>query len=513
MTSLCLPERVAQMAARRGPAPAVDDGTRVWSYDALTAAGAAIADALEAAGVTGRQVTIGVLADRGIVHYAAAVGIMSSGRIHVPLSPSLRNTGVAKIVSETGCRALIVDDALGRDVLSETIPDVALIRVSAEGKRRPTGLVLTPRASGRALSPVSSAEDMAYYIATSGSTGKPKIVAVSYGNLSACMQAMQARFPFAIEDRVAQCADPGFDVAIGELFLSLLAGACVCPPSREDLLHPAAFIKARGITVWSSVPTVAANAVAMGTLLADDLPSLRLSLFCGEVLSVRLAAAWQRAAPQGLVVNAYGPAETTVFATTHVYDPDRDGMEHSVPIGTPLHGMRCGLDPDGAAGEAVELLLAGPQVTAGYPNDPAATRAVQSRDAEGAIWYRTGDLVIRRPDGAMLWRGRRDHLVKVRGHRTELGVIEAAVAAAASATAAVVLPETSVDGLVTSVVAAHNGSCDEATVRAVCREALPHYMVPRRIFVIKRMPVTLNGKVDRAALADALCHYDALPAE
>ena len=169
------------------------------------------------------------------------------------------------------------------------------------------------------------------------------------------------------------------------------------------------------------MPTLANNLRALGGLKPNSLASLRISNFCGEALPAALTREWQAAAPAGVIVNFYGPTEAAIFSTFYVYDQSRPPAEDIVPLGTPLTGFRCRISGEGSAtavAETGELLLAGPEVVAGYLNNETATRKVFIRlpdDANVNVWYRTGDRVSRNQQGELIFHGRCDRQVKIRG--------------------------------------------------------------------------------------------------
>jgi acyl-coenzyme A synthetase/AMP-(fatty) acid ligase len=248
---------------------------------------------------------------------------------------------------------------------------------------------------------------------------------------------------------------------------------------------------------------------ALGVLRAGSLPSLRVSYFCGEALPTELAHAWSRAAPHSTVINLYGPTEAAVFSTAYTFDAAHHSDHVVVPIGTPLDGMRClvvdeagePVDRQGAVGE---LLLSGPQVASGYWRDEPATRAAFVRrayDGSERTWYKTGDLVSDHPDDGLLFHGRRDHQVKVRGYRAELLEVEQAVTRATGCERVAVVPRLSADGRCETLIAFCSGlRATEPEVKAACAALLPPQMVPGRFVELSPLPRNANGKVDYTQL-------------
>jgi acyl-coenzyme A synthetase/AMP-(fatty) acid ligase len=249
----------------------------------------------------------------------------------------------------------------------------------------------------------------------------------------------------------------------------------------------------------------------MGMLKPGAFPSLRVSLFCGEPLPGVYAKAWQEAAPQSVVDNLYGPTETTIAITHYRWDGNRspaDCVNGIVPIGQAFEGQEvCIIDgerrevPEGAWGE---LCLAGSQVAQGYWNNPVKTaeQFVRIPDRGDRIWYRTGDLVKRDAVGCLVYLGRTDHQVKIRGYRVELQEVDAVLrrATGSDQVASVAWPVR--DGIADGIRAFIFGgvSHDVSRVLDQCRRSLPDYMVPRQIYAMEHVPLTVNGKLDRLTL-------------
>ncbi|MER7188453.1 AMP-binding protein, partial [Streptomyces hyaluromycini] len=284
---------------------------------------------------------------------------------------------------------------------------------------------------------------VAYIVFTSGSTGTPKGVPVLQRNAAAMLDHATARYGIGPGSRVSQTFDLTFDPTAWDMFTAWSTGATLVVPARSELVRPARFIRERRVTHWFSVPSVITYARRLRDLAPDSMPELRWTLFGGEPLTLEQAAAWREAAPGSVLENLYGPTELTVSCTQYRLPADPAHWpataNGTVPIGTPYpHLDALVLDDDGREADEGELCLRGPQRFPGYL-DPAENpgrfvrfdgdRAVVygDREAPGAeLYYRTGDRVRRGADGALLHLGRLDQQVKIRGHRVELGDIEAA---------------------------------------------------------------------------------------
>jgi non-ribosomal peptide synthetase component F len=180
---------------------------------------------------------------------------------------------------------------------------------------------------------------LAYLLFTSGTTGDPKGVPISHQNVTAFLAANLDHYQFGPGDRCSQTFDLTFDLSVFDLFMALGSGACLYPLSSTDLLSPVDAVAERGLSIWFSVPAVAALQRQRGALRPGVMPSLRASLFCGEALSVEVANAWSEAAPNSIGENLYGPTELTIACTRHRFSSIDRQSDHQlspgglVPIG------------------------------------------------------------------------------------------------------------------------------------------------------------------------------------
>ncbi len=347
-----------------------------------------------------------------------------------------------------------------------------------------------------------SAAHPAYMIYTSGTTGRPKGVVVPHAGVPNLAAAIRASCALGTTSRVSRLASPSFDASVLELAMAWGAGACLVIPERrlagDDL---AAFLTDRGVTHAMLSPTV------LATLPAGGLPALRCLVAGGEEISTGLAAQWSAGRD---LVNAYGPTEITVCATTSGPLDAQDGL---VPIGRPLDNTRVYvLDgwlrpvPPGTTGE---LYVAGVGVARGYRDRAGLTagRFVACPfGGPGDRMYRTGDAVRLRADGELEFLGRTDDQVKVRGFRIEPGEVESALSTHPAVAHSVVIarqdtPDTA-RRLVAYVVPAVGHPADGLpdASRAWLRDRLPDHLVPAAVVVLDALPLTPHGKVDRHAL-------------
>ncbi|MGW3071897.1 amino acid adenylation domain-containing protein [Kitasatospora sp. NPDC001132] len=350
-----------------------------------------------------------------------------------------------------------------------------------------------------------------YVIYTSGTTGRPKGVHVPLAALTGHLAGIVGAFGLTERDVVLQFARPTVDVAVEQVLGALSAGACLVLPERR-LLAPAALLDLlddEGVTVANLAAGYFQDVVAA---LGGRVPrTLRLMVSGSDKLEPATAAAWWSATGVPLL-NAYGPTETVVTATTHRLDGDRAGQEQPaarVPIGTAvgarrLHVLDERLRPVEPGGTG-ELYVGGPLLASGYLGRPGLTAGRFVADpfapadgAPGARMYRTGDLVRRTvEDGPLEFLGRSDHQVKIRGFRVEPGEVEQVLAGHPGVTGCVVVAH---EGRLAAYVTGAAPGYAEA--RARLAERLPEHMVPATVTALEAFPLTAGGKVDRAALPE-----------
>ncbi len=469
-------------------------------------------------GCGGRPARVGVFGHRSATSYLGTLAALFAGAAFVPLNRRYPVERTRSMVARAEVDALVVDGGSLpqlEQVLSglERRPVLLLPDGGAEAHRGPGPAVFGPAELAAAVPPErpvpAAPQDLAYLLFTSGSTGTPKGVPVTHGNVRAFLDANQDRYRITPADRLTQTFDQTFDLSVFDLFMAWENGARVCGMDPIELISPYGYLERNGVTVWFSVPSVAAVLRKRGSLLPGKMPSLRWSLFCGEALPRETAQAWQEAAPGSVLENLYGPTELTIACSAHRWDP-RTGPDECVHGNVPIGHFYPGLHPlvvdeDLRAvgrGGTGELCVAGEQTTPGYWRAPELT-AERYFERHGQRYYRTGDLV-RVERGAYVHVGRNDQQVKLGGHRVELGEIEAALRAVGCEEAVCLLwpdPDT-----VTAVV---SGPVDPRELPDALAGRLPAYMVPRAVRATDRMPLNGNGKVDRAALRSWLAAQSA----
>lgn len=466
------------------------------SYARLHEAALAIAGAVtDPAGVSPDR--LGILAGSSPVTYTGVLAAFYAGAAAVPLSVNVPLQRTAGIVRSAGLTTLVVDEQGVR--LASQLDGVRCVPADSV-----TGGIAGPVPAGqrplREPRPVH-AGDIAYIMFTSGSTGRPKGVPISHGNVTHFIDAAQSRYQVGARDVVAQTFEPTFDLFMFGLLMAWSANAAlvaVPPLALPRLPH---FVAKHSISLWFSVPSTIRLTARYNALRPGSLPTLTRSLFCGEALSCADAARWQAAAPGSSVDNLYGPTELTMACTAHRWRAtDPEGVNGLVPIGLPFSGLRhvlvdtelCPVRDEG------ELCVSGPQTLQGYLDRRDDVDRFLSLD--GHRWYRTGDRVRRLADGSLTYLGRLDHQVQVRGYRVELPEIEHAMRQTDGVSdAAVVFVEHAGEP---AIVAFYSGDAAATERISVGLAAiLPRYMLPDSVQHLEALPLNVNGKVDRIALA------------
>ncbi|MEV6042643.1 amino acid adenylation domain-containing protein [Streptomyces xanthochromogenes] len=466
-----------------------ESGTQ--DYAGLAARALAVAGALREAGVRPADM-VAVVLPKGPDQIAAVLGVLAAGAAYVPVGVDQPSARRARILANAGARVALTRGASGDWPAGVQLVDVA----DAFGAEPLAGPVEVPE------------DTLAYTIFTSGSTGEPKGVEITHRAAANTVEDINERFGVGGEDRVLAVSALDFDLSVYDIFGPLSAGGALVLVAEEDRREAHRWlgsVREHRVTLWNTVPAL----LDMLLVAAGDGPALaglRLALVSGDWVGLDLPDRLAERAPRCRLVALGGATEAAIWSNYHVVEGLLENWP-SIPYGTPLRNQRYRVAdahtrdcPDWVPGE---LWIGGAGVAEGYRGDPVRT-AERFVTHAGERWYRTGDLGRYRPGAVLEFLGRADHQVKVGGHRIELGEIEAALGSAPGVARAVALTvgQRPRHRIVAFVVSDTGIAPDTEALRATLVERLPHYMIPDRIEAVERLPLTANGKVDRAALTD-----------
>ena len=489
-------ERLVIDSAERYPdRPAIKDESGELTYEELDALAGRAGRALAELGVRpGDRVAIWL--NKSAQAVVVMQGALRIGAAYVPVDPMSPSLRAGTIMSDCRIRALVAPAERARSVLQGDLASVPLL-ASDGGPGSMTWSDLDGLDVPPAPSP-GTEHDLAYILYTSGSTGVPKGVCISHRNALAFVDWAAREVDAEPDDRFSNHAPFHFDLSVFDLYAAFLAGARVAIIPEQHAYVPRAlveFVVRERITVLYAVPSALTLMADRGGLLEETGLALRAVIFAGEPYPIHQLRHLREGLPDVRLFNWYGPTETNVCTGYEVneIDPDRSVP---VPIGRAASGDRVwAVKDDGSEvglGEEGELVVTGPTVSLGYWGRP---------EQRGAP-YRTGDIVRLEADGNYVYVGRRDHMVKIRGHRVELGEVEAALMTHPDVTeAAVAAVGSGIDArLVAFLVTSREPPLLE--IKRHCAERLPRHMIVDRVVVLEELPRTRNGKIDRLALQD-----------
>ncbi|GAA2014582.1 non-ribosomal peptide synthetase [Nocardiopsis rhodophaea] len=456
-----------------------------WSYGQLADRSLRVAGHLAAHGVRPGD-RVAVCLPKGPEQVAAVLGVLAVGAAYVPVGVDQPERRRDRILVRADISALLTEAEMQEALRADPVSGLAEV-----------------------------AEDsVAYIIFTSGSTGEPKGVMVSHAAAVNTLADVNGRFGVGPGDRVLAVSALDFDLSVYDIFGLLSAGGAVVlieEDERREARRWAELIRRWNVTVWNTVPALL-DMLLIGASSQQPLASLRLALLSGDWVGLDLHPRLSSGAPGCRMIALGGATEAAVWSNSFEVeriDPDWS----SIPYGRPLANQyfrvvdELGRDcPDWVAGE---LWIGGAGVALGYCGDRERTD-LQFLEVDGVRWYRTGDLGRYWPDGTLEFLGRADHQVKVRGHRIELGEVESALAAHPDIAqcvvttvgngpvglGAVLVPE--------SPRSAQAAGLDADALQDWLMERLPGYMIPELLVEVPRLPLSGNGKVDRAEIVRQL---------
>lgn len=463
---------------------AVISGNRSLTFGDLEVQANALASLLQELGARpGSHVGIGLY--RSVELLVALVAVVKSGAAYLPLDPAYPAARLAHMISTAGLELVI-----SRTDLAEVF--------SAAGAKR---VVDVTEASAGPVTRHATPDDPLYAIFTSGSTGQPKAASVFRRGFANLLEWYTTELSLGTGDTTLVISSPSFDLTQKNFFTPLLTGGRLVLDDcgTYDISRISKLIRDHGVTLINCTPSAFYPLVDAAS--ADGyaaLSSLRFAVLGGEPVSIPRLRAWlEHPNCRAEVVNTYGPTECTDICAFHRLHRGNLDAFSFVPLGREIPNVRVTIRDEDLAvvpeEELGELCISGAGLGGGYLNDPE--RTATSFALAGGI-YRTGDLARRLPCGALEFRGRADHQVKVNGFRIELGEIERALGQHDDVREAVVVAK---DG---RLIAHVKGSASDADLKNHLGTRLPAYMVPGEFHFTESFPLTPNGKVDRLALGE-----------
>jgi amino acid adenylation domain-containing protein len=500
-----IPQMVTLRALAVPDATAVVAGGSMLTYAELEARANQLANRLIELGV-GRETVVALCLGRSAESVMCSLAVLKAGGAYLPMDPAYPAERLAFMLNDSQPSVLISNAEVSRK-----LPDGPWSVIEIDADRE------VDQWSSAAPEVKTTKDQLAYVIYTSGSTGQPKGVEVTIENLLNLISWHQREFQVSAKDRASHLASVGFDAAVWEVWPYLTSGASLYLPDESTRVSPESlrdWLVANQITI-SFIPTALAE-----PLMQMDWPAetaLRYLLTGADTL--------HRYPRHGLpfeVVNNYGPTECTVVTTSGRVNSASEASELPISelltsglptIGQPIANTEVFILDENlcrvVSGEAGELYVGGMNVARGYRNRPdlTAERFIRSpfSDGQSARLYRTGDLARYLPNGDIAYLGRADEQIKILGYRIEPSEIEAAIDRHPSIAASAVIARGSncAEKRLTAYITMRNGTTPSAAeLREFLKTSLPEYMLPSIFATLDRLPLTANGKVDRAGLPE-----------
>ena len=418
------------------------------------------------------------------------LGVLKSGAAYIPLDSEIPADRVNFIMEDANAKLLITSSEI-------------LNRIGVHLNQHPTFNLTTDIASLESCSISKpnitdrTANDLCYIIYTSGTTGNPKGVLLEHKNVVNYIKGAHKIYPITNEDRALQGFSVSFDASVEEIWVPFSVGATIVVGTFEIMRSGSQFapiLNSLNITFLSCAPTLL-------SMVKEDIPNLKILIFGGEVCTKEIASRWCNA--NRLVYNTYGPTEAAVIATYAILN-----KEEEVTIGKPLDGYDVLLVNEQLelieAGQEGEIIIGGQSIARGYLNRDQLTaqKFVETDKFKGVKerYFRTGDMAKYASNGNIIFLGRADAQVKVRGFRVELAEIESQLSRFEGVQAVAVTLDSKTQQLAAYVVLANNQEINREAIAKGLRQILPYYMIPSTLDIIDALPMTSSQKIDRKRL-------------
>ena len=516
--TLNLIERIRTECRDHPAALAIESGSCHVNYAALGNQAATIAAMVRRSVSAPGEVIAVLVADRAAL-VGVMLGVLQAGCIFVPLNDDAPAERLHRIVTWLQPKLFLTTESNYAAVkrLAASLPDAtSVLTVPPAVEKIPDGESSPTRVASPTETFAAPTDAPSYVYFTSGSTGQPKGIAVTLNSLAKRIAWEIDTFQIPRGCRVSQLITATFDPWFRDIFVPLCAGGTICiPPDRPARLRPETlleWLRDAKINLMHCGPTLL-NTLVRTPPRIRRLPDLRLTLLAGEFLHVSLVSRWKRRfGTKTRLVNLYGTTEATMMQLYHIIEP-ADLKRDFIPIGRTLPDVDILLaDEDGkrcAPGKMGEILIGGPTLSLGYFRDDEATRKafveIDMPNGNRTFFYRTGDVGVEFDDGMYRLVGRRDDRVKIRGVRVEPREAEDALTGYPLVAACAVTVRGDRDGepsLVAYVVPETEYPPAIPEMRAYLRERLPLESVPAKFVLIKQLPLTDTGKIDRRMLPE-----------
>jgi amino acid adenylation domain-containing protein len=500
-TEQSIPSRFEQQVRQNPTRLAVKSGHRAWRYDELDHLVNGVAHAVLAQRGE-RPEPVALLFDHGVLFIAAILGVLKAGKFYVPLDPSYPLARLRYMVQDAQTGLLLTSNK-DLTLASELVqPGCQLLNLealpSSIGNVNP-GLAIAPEA-------------LAYIIYTSGSTSQPKGVMQSHRNVLHKIMISTNDYHLSSADRRTLLYSPSSSGSVWEIFSSMLNGGSlhVFDMRADGIANMASWLMQEDITIYSSVPTLFRQVFSTLTG-AERFPRLRMVNLGGEAISKKDVELYKaHFSPDCIMVTTLAATETGTFRRYFV-DQDTEFSGAFVPAGYPVDDKDVLLlDDQGqevGGNQSGEIVVKGRYMAVGYWRRPELTQSkfLPAPEEGDTCIYHTGDLGRMLPDGCLIYMGREDSQVKVRGHRVEIAEIEMALLGLGTLKEAVVIQradDTGEQRLVAYVVPVSQPAPTVSALRRTLATVVPAHMLPAAFVRLEALPLTPAGKVDRRALPE-----------
>lgn len=445
---------------------------------------------------------IGVMNEKNIFCYCSILSIFLSSKIYVPLNEKFSDEKNIRIIEFANVDTILVGKKFLKKIenLKKSLKKKLEVIIIDEK-------ILEEKEMKIFKLKKSKLDNISYIFFTSGSTGSPKGVPITNKNLVNYLNNIKKRFLFNSKDRFTSNFDITFDLFLHDFFLSLINGAILFIPDKYYFFNPSKFIQKHKITCWFSVPSLGLNMLNSKQLKSKKLKSLRYTAFCGEALPELLVSKWLFAAPKTIIDNLYGPTETTLAITGYRWDKNKSHKECEngiVPIGKIFKGNSFLKKKK----KKYELILKGDQVFEGYLKNKKINRE-KFLKINGASFFKTGDLIKINRMKNLIFLGRIDRQIKVRGYRIEPQEIENIIKKTLGVNEVAVIgwpPITNNKFLFENIIAfiKTNKILNEINILKKISKNLSFNQIPKRIIALKKFNYNINKKIDYNYLVNFL---------